>query len=50
MSAVARTLLTAAETEEQIDIGAPPLVWGIAAFAILLLLLLGTLVFGKGRS
>ena len=50
MTAAALVLLTAAPTEEQVDIGAPPLVWGISAFAILMLLLLATLVFGKGRS
>lgn len=50
MTAAALTLLMAVETEERIDTAAPPLVWGIGAFAILLLLLLGTLVFGKGRS
>ncbi len=49
MTAAALALLAAAETEE-VDIGAPALVWGISAFAILMLLLLGTLVFGKGRS
>jgi len=49
MTAAALTLL-AVEAEERIDTGAPPLVWGVAAFAILLLLLLATMVFGKGRS
>ena len=46
----AHVLLAAAETEERIEIGASPLVWGISAFAILMFLLLGTLAFGKGRS
>jgi len=50
MTAAALTLLMAVEAEERIDTGAPPLVWGVAAFAILLLLLLATMVFGKGRS
>ena len=50
MTTAALTLLAAAETEEHVDIGAPALVWGIGAFAILMLLLLGTLAFGKGRS
>jgi hypothetical protein len=50
MTAAAFVLLSAAETEEQIDTGAPPIVWGISAFAILMILLLGTLAFGRGRT
>jgi len=50
MTAAAITFLAAAPTEEHVDIGAPAFVWGIGAFVILMLLLLGTLAFGKGRS
>lgn len=49
MTAAALSLLSAAETEE-VDIGAPAFVWGLIAFAILMVLLLATLTFGKGRS
>ena len=49
MTAAAFSLLAATPAEE-VDIGAPAIVWGIGAFAILMVLLLGTLVFGKGRS
>jgi hypothetical protein len=51
MTAAAHSLLMAAATQtEEVDLGAPAIVWGIGAFAILMVLLLGTLVFGKGRS
>lgn len=50
MTAAALSLLTVAPAEEQIDIGAPAIVWGISVFAIFMVLLLGTLAFGKGRS
>lgn len=49
MTATAFAILTAAETEE-VDIGAPAIVWGASVFVALMLLLLATLTFGKGRS
>ena len=49
MTAAASSLLSAAEPGE-VDIGVPAYVYGIAVFAGLMLLLLITLTFGKGRS
>jgi hypothetical protein len=44
------SLLTAATTEEHVDIGVPAIVYGIVVFAAFMILLLATLAFGKGRS
>ncbi len=41
-------LVTAVE-EGHNDIGVPALVWGVGAFGLLVLLLLITLMLGKGR-
>ncbi len=49
MTAAALSLLSAATTDV-VDIGPPAIVWGICVFAVLMLLLLATLAFGKGRS
>jgi hypothetical protein len=50
MTAAALSLLTAATTEEHVDIHVPAIVYGLVVFAVLMLLLLATLAFGKGRS
>ncbi|HET7327136.1 MAG TPA: hypothetical protein VFJ14_07590 [Nocardioidaceae bacterium] len=43
------TLLLAAETEHANELPAEPYVYGLVALGILLLLLVGMLIFGKGR-
>ena len=47
----AASIMAAAGTESEthIDIG-PPIAWGLGAFAILMLLLIITLTFGRGRT
>ena len=42
-------LLLAEETEHLRDLGAPAIVFGLLAFGGLLMLLVSTLAFGKGR-
>jgi hypothetical protein len=41
--------LTLAAEEQLRDLPAPPIVFGLVTFAILLVLLVGLLMFGKGR-
>ncbi|HET6920012.1 MAG TPA: hypothetical protein VFI46_11180 [Jiangellaceae bacterium] len=43
------TILHLTEPAERVIEGPPPPVWGIGFLATLLLLLLATLIFGKGR-
>ena len=47
---LATVVALAAETEEHRDIPGTPIVWGVVAFAILMLLLLAVLAFGRGRT
>lgn len=35
---------------EHVDIGAPPIVWGVGAFVLLMAMLAITLAFGRGRG
>lgn len=46
------TLTTSAalRAAEHVDTGAPPIVWGVAAFVLLLAMLAITLAFGRGRG
>jgi hypothetical protein len=41
--------LTLAAEEHLRDLPAPPIVFGLVAFVILLVLMVGLLMFGKGR-
>jgi hypothetical protein len=50
MTAATLAALTVVAAETEGHSGAHPLVWGGGAFVILMLLLLGTLAFGRGRS
>ena len=43
------TILQASETAERVIEGPPAVVWGVGFLVVLLLLLLATLIFGKGR-
>ena len=43
------TTVVAQSAEESAELPADPLVFGVGAFVILLALLVGVLVFGKGR-
>ncbi|MGH3471586.1 MAG: hypothetical protein ACRDPG_06025 [Nocardioidaceae bacterium] len=43
------TLLAAAAVEPQRHVPVPPIVMGLTAFVVLLLLMTGLLAFGKGR-
>jgi len=47
MSAAWATVISAAEG---VDTGAPPIVWGIGAMVIFMIMLAITLSFGKGRG
>lgn len=49
LSAAAVSIATAAGTEEHNATIVPPLVWGIGAFVIFMVLLAATLAFGRGR-
>ena len=46
---VTAVALAAAGQQKGVDLPMPPLAFGLAAFGLLCLLLLGTLAFGKGR-
>jgi hypothetical protein len=41
--------LIAAAEEQTRDLPAPPVVFGVIAFGLLMLLMVGLLMFGKGR-
>ncbi len=43
-------LISLAAAEKLRDLPAPPIVIGLVAFAVLLVLMLGLLMFGKGRT
>jgi hypothetical protein len=43
------TTVVAQSAEESAELPADPMVFGVSAFAILCALLVGVLVFGKGR-
>ena len=43
------SLIPLAAEEHTRDLPAPPIVYGLVAFVILLALMLGLLMFGKGR-
>ncbi len=43
-------LISLAAEEKLRDLPAPPIVFGLLAFAILLVLMVGLLMFGKGRT
>lgn len=43
-------LSVAVSAAEHVDIGAPPILWGIGTFVILMLMLAITLALGRGRG
>jgi hypothetical protein len=43
------TILHATETAERVIEGPPAVVWGVGLLVALMLLLVATLIFGKGR-
>ena len=43
-------LISLAAEEKLRDLPAPPIVFGLLAFAILIILMVGLLMFGKGRT
>ncbi len=43
-------LISLAAEEKLRDLPAPPIVFGLLAFAILIVLMVGLLMFGKGRT
>jgi hypothetical protein len=49
-STLVAAAVLAAESEQHRDIPATPVVWGVVAFSILMLLLLCVLAFGRGRT
>jgi hypothetical protein len=43
------TILHATETAERVIEGPPAVVWGVGFLVVLMVLLVATLIFGKGR-